>query len=159
MSLAGNPNHSKTRIHQATPEDIPRLCQLLAILFEQEADFLPDEARQSAALRAIIEHPEIGRILVLRKGEDAIAMVNLLYTVSTACGGKVALLEDMIVHPARRGDGLGSELLQAAISLARSEGCRRITLLTDRANDSAIRFYQRHGFGMSEMLPLRLSLE
>ncbi|MGA8147550.1 MAG: TOBE domain-containing protein [Gallionellaceae bacterium] len=31
-----------------------------------------------------------------------------------------------------------------------------ITLLTDRANDAAIRFYQRHGFGMSGMMPLWL---
>lgn len=147
------------KIHPATPDDIPQLCVLLAILFAQEADFQPDAAKQSAALRAIIEHPETGRILIIRDGDSIVGMVNLLFTVSTACGGKVAILEDMIVHPSKRGDGLGGELLQAAITLARQEGCLRITLLTDRANDPAIRFYQRHKFKMSEMLPLRLSLE
>lgn len=146
-------------ITPATFADIPQLCELLAILFNQEADFQPDANKQSAALRQIIEHPEIARILVLRKGDDIIGMVNLLFTISTACGGKVALLEDMIVHPLRRGNKLGSKLLQSAIVLARREGCLRITLLTDRANDSAIRFYQRHGFGMSEMMALRLALE
>ena len=147
------------QIHPATLEDIPQLCGLLAILFTQEADFQPDEKKQSAALLAIIEHPETGRILVLRESDNIIGMVNLLFTFSTACGGKVAILEDMIVHPSRQGDGLGSKLLQAAKVLALREGCQRITLLTDRANDPAIRFYQRHGFGMSEMIPLRLSLE
>lgn len=159
MSSVGNSNHAIPQIHPATADNIPQLCALLAILFEQEVDFLPDAAKQTAALREIIGHPETGRILVLRTGADVVAMVSLLYTVSTACGGRVALLEDMIVHPARRGDGLGSELLQAAITLARKEGCRRITLLTDRANDSAIRFYQRYGFGISEMMPLRLLLD
>ncbi len=148
-----------SQIASATAADIPQLCALLAILFTQEEDFEPDANKQSAGLRRIIERPETGRILVLREGNDAVGMANLLFTVSTACGGKVALLEDMVIHPARRGDGLGGKLLNAAIELARQEGCLRITLLTDRANDAAICFYQRHGFGMSVMMPLRLALE
>ena len=145
-------------ITPAIPDDIPQLCVLLAILFAQEEDFQPDANKQSSALRQLIEHPDTGRILVLREGDSILGMVSLLYTISTACGGKVALLEDMIVHPSRRGDGLGNKLLQAAIELARREGCLRITLLTDRINDFAIRFYQRQGFRMSEMIPLRLPL-
>lgn len=144
-------------ITTATPDDIPQLCALLAILFTQEADFRPDAEKQSAALCEIITHPATGCILVLREADGIVGMVNLLYTVSTACGGKVAILEDMVVHPLRRGDCLGSKLLRAAIALARREGCLRITLLTDLTNDSAIRFYQRHGFGVSEMMPLRLT--
>lgn len=146
------------KILPATVSDIPQLCALLAILFTQEADFQPDAEKQSAALRHIIEHPETGSILIMRNGDSVLGMVNLLFTVSTACGGKVAILEDMIVHPAQRNNRLGSKLLQAAIVLAQLEGCRRITLLTDRANDPAIRFYQRHEFDMSEMIPLRLAL-
>jgi GNAT superfamily N-acetyltransferase len=156
---AGNSNRAMNQIRPATADDIPQLCTLLSILFTQEADFQPDAGKQSAALRQILEHPETARILVLREGDDIIGMVSLLFTISTACGGKAALLEDMIVHPARRGDGLGGTLLQAAIALARREGCLRITLLTDRANDAAMRFYQRHGFGISEMMPLRLVLD
>lgn len=148
-----------SQIATATADDIPQLCALLAILFTQEEDFEPDANKQSAGLRRIIEQPDTGRILVLREGDEVVAMVNLLLTVSTACGGKAALLEDMIVHPARRGDGLGGKLLNAVIELAQQEGCLRITLLTDRANDAAIRFYQRHGFGISVMLPLRLALD
>ena len=146
-------------IQTATTHDIPQLCALLAILFSQEADFQPDAKKQSDALREIIEHPDTGRILVWRENDSIIGMVNLLFTISTACGGKVAILEDMIIHPSRHGHGLGSKLLQAAKRVAQGEACKRITLLTDRSNDSAIRFYRRHGFGMSEMIPLRLSLD
>lgn len=145
-------------VSKASVEDIPQLSQLLNLLFAQEADFSPDEAKQSAGLRAIVEHPAIGCILALREGNEVIGMVNLLYTISTACGGRVAILEDMIVKPEKRGDGLGAFLLSSAIDLAQAEGCSRITLLTDRTNDSAIRFYQRHGFALSEMIPLRLPL-
>jgi len=145
-------------IQSATLEDIPELCALLAILFEQEADFQPDAEKQAVALREIITHPSTGQILVFREGNEIAGMVNLLFTISTACGGKVAILEDMIVRPSRRGDGLGSQLLQAAISLAHREGCMRVTLLTDRVNDAAIRFYLKQGFGVSEMITLRKRL-
>lgn len=85
-------------------------------------------------------------------------MVSLLFTVSTAEGGWVCWLEDMIVHPDHRSGGLGSRLLRHAIDYARAEGCSRITLLTDRVNDGAIRFYGRHCFVQSAMTALRLKL-
>jgi GNAT superfamily N-acetyltransferase len=146
-------------ISSATPADIPSLRALLAILFTQEADFQPDAARQSAALQQIMTHPETGHILTLREEKSILGMVILLYTISTACGGRAAWLEDMVVNPLRRNKGLGGMLLEAAIAHARSEGCLRITLLTDHVNDIALRLYGRHGFVRSEMMPLRLSLE
>jgi len=142
----------------ANRADIPRLNELLTLLFIQEADFHPDEAKQTAGLERIIADPRVGHILVLRQGGEIVAMVNLLYTVSTALGERVAMLEDMIVHPDFRGGGAGSILLQGAIAFASGEGCRRITLLTDHDNNGAIRFYQRHGFNLSAMVPLRLTL-
>lgn len=147
------------RISPAKPVDIPQLCDLLTMLFAEESDFAPAPGKHAKALRQIIAHPEIGQILVLREGDAAIGMANLLYTVSTACGGKVCLLEDVVVRSERRGAGLGGALLEVAVATARREGCLRITLLADRANDGAIRFYQRHKFRLSEMLPLRMMLD
>lgn len=146
-------------ISKATLDDIPQLCELLTLLFSQEADFQPDVEKQSAGLRQIIEHPEVGCILVLRDGPNVVGMVNILYTISTACGGRVAIVEDMVVRLELRSGGAGSLLLRGAIERAQAEGCSRITLLTDRTNASAIRFYQRHGFVLSEMVPLRLALQ
>jgi ribosomal protein S18 acetylase RimI-like enzyme len=143
-------------ISRATVEDIPQLCELLALLFDQEAEFRPDSALQAEGVRQIIEFPERGRILALREGQSVIGMVNLLFTVSTALGGRVAILEDMVVRPECRSRGAGSILLEAALALARSSGCLRITLLTDTENEPAQRFYKRHGFIRSDMIPMRL---
>ena len=145
-------------IRLATPADIPALCALLDQLFAQEAEFTPDRAAQQRGLAAILDDPTVGEILVASEGERIVAMVNLLYTVSTALGERVALLEDMVVAAGARGAGLGSALLERAIAHARERGCRRITLLTDADNAAAQRFYARHGFGPSPMIPLRLAL-
>jgi len=146
------------QITPANTSDIPALCELLGILFSQEADFKPDFDTQSRGLACIINSPEIGVILVARKNSRVVGMVNLLYTISTALGARVALLEDMVVSPSMRGSGVGSRLLEQAIQTAHSSGCKRITLLTDHDNEPAQRFYQRHGFTFSAMIPLRLSL-
>jgi GNAT superfamily N-acetyltransferase len=145
-----------SQIASASLHDIPQLCGLLAILFGQEEEFSPDGIRQAAGLRQIIEHPESARILVLREQETLLGMANLLFTISTARGGRVAILDDFVVLPERRGQGCGSALLQAAIAVAQSEGCSRITLQTDACNAAAMRLYRRHGFEQSTMVPFRL---
>jgi GNAT superfamily N-acetyltransferase len=127
-------------------------------LFAQEADFKPDYEAQSRGLARIISSPEVGLVVVARQDGQVVGMVNLLYTVSTALGDRVALLEDVVVSPSVRGSGVGSRLMEHAIQFARLNGCKRITVLTDRENESAQRFYQKHGFGFSAMMPMRLSL-
>ena len=149
---------SHVRVTQATTPDIPQLCELLALLFAQEEDFTPDAERQARGLGMIIGQPEAGRIYCARDGDCVVGMVSILFTVSTAEGTRAALLEDMVVHPGRRGEGIGERLLDEAILRAREAGCKRITLLTDSTNQSAIRFYVRAGFVRSRMVPFRLSL-
>ena len=145
-------------IRTAVLADIPALCSLLDQLFAQEAEFSPDRAAQERGLSEIIRNAATGEILVACEFGRIIGMVNLLYTVSTALGAPVALLEDMVVDTATRDRGLGTQLLEAAIATAKSRGCRRITLLTDADNANAQRFYARQGFARSSMIPLRLPL-
>ena len=145
-------------ISPATPQDIPALSALLSELFAQEAEFTPDPEAQARGLARIMASPATGVVLVARSGGEVVGMVSLLFTVSTALGARVALLEDMVVSPAHRSAGAGSELLAQAISVARAEGCKRITLLTDQSNEPAQRFYAKQGFVPSGMLPMRLSL-
>jgi GNAT superfamily N-acetyltransferase len=140
----------------ATLEDIPQLCGLLAVLFAQEKEFAPDSARQADGLRLILGRPEQGRILVWRERQTLLGMANLLFTVSTARGGRVAILDDFVVLPEHRGQGGGGALLRAAIALAREQGCSRLSLQTDADNEAAMRLYRRFGFARSTMVPFRL---
>lgn len=145
-------------IEQATLEDLPHLTELLTELFSLEGDFVPNPARQMRGLRLLLEQPNRGRIFVVKQNERILGMINLLFTISTAEGGVVILLEDLIIHRDFRGNGLGSRLLEYAIDYARKKDFKRITLLTDRVNAEAQRFYKRHGFFESAMLPMRYVL-
>ena len=146
-------------IEQATLEDLPQLTDLLFDLFSQEADFTPNRAKQMRGLRLLLEQPNRGRIFVLRQNGNILGMINLLFTISTAEGGFVILLEDVIVHRECRGRGFGDKLLGHAIHYARKKEFCRITLLTDRLNDDGQRFFRAHGFMESKMIPMRLILD
>jgi ribosomal protein S18 acetylase RimI-like enzyme len=50
-------------------------------------------------------------------------------------------------------------LLKYSIDFAREKNFLRITLLTDRTNDDAQKFFKNHGFMDSKMIPLRMFLQ
>lgn len=146
-------------IRVAQIQDVENLVRLLDTLFTQEVEFKPDVHLQTAGLSSIIADASIGKILIAADGDKVVGMVNLLYTISTALGGRVAIFEDMVVDQSVRGLGIGSKLLTSAIEMCRADGCKRITLLTDGQNIAAQHFYERMGFQRSEMIPFRLMVE
>ncbi len=146
------------RIVEAVHADLPALVSLLHELFALECDFEPDAARQAAGLLLILDNPALGRIFVLRAGEKVVGMANALVTVSTAEGALVLLLEDVIVAGPWRGKGLGVRLVNHVLAWGQAQGYSRVTLLADRHNPPALRFYEKLGFRASAMRVYRKTL-
>ena len=143
----------------ATAKDLPQMVELLAVLFTDEAEFQPNADKQRRALEQILTNPTIGTLYVAREGKRVIAMASLLYTISTAEGGKAAWFEDLVVHPDERKRGIGEALLKHVVTQARAAGITRITLLTDMQNERAQAMYRRAGFVGSPMRPMRLKIK
>src|SRR5258706_707340 len=139
--------------------ELAQLIELLGLLFEAEAEFRPDAGKQEAGLRMILGDPARGRIYVAREARRVVAMSSLLFTVSTAEGGKAAWFEDLIVRPEYRRQGVAAQMLSYVIGEARKEGLVRITLLTDMQNEQSQALYRRAGFVGSPMRPMRLQLK
>jgi N-acetylglutamate synthase-like GNAT family acetyltransferase len=146
---------NRPKVEPATIEDLPALTQLVMDLFAFSGDFTPDHDAQERGLRLILEQPSRGRIFVLRNDHRLIGMVNLLFTISTAMGGFVILMEDVIVHPDHRGQGYGTALLEHVVEFARQKDFKRITLLTDKISAESQHFFQKNQFEYSNMIPMR----
>lgn len=139
-------------LESAKKKDIPHLGELLSFLFEQENQFEVDIEAHMRGLNKIIESKTEGEILVAKIDQKVVGMANLLYSISTALGEKVAHLDDLIVHPDHRSKGIGSELLQAADIKAQENGCARMTLYTDPDNQHARALYEKNEFSGSTMI-------
>ena len=143
------------RIRPAAPADVDALVALLRQLFELEADFRPDEARQRKGLGLMLDDPDRRAVLVAERGGAVVGMVTAQLVVSTAEGGPSALLEDMVVLAPARGRGVGGELLRAIEAWARARGATRLQLLADRENGPALAFYARMGWAGTRLVCLR----
>ena len=146
------------QIDFAADTDIDAMADLLHELFTLESDFRPQRKKQLAALSWILDLPDHGRLFVLRDTGRVIGMANALISISTAEGGPVLILEDVIVAAGHRGGGHGRCLVEHVMAWAATEGMSRVTLLADRDNASALRFYRALGFADSAMMVRRMRL-
>ena len=142
-------------IRQAKPADLPALTHLLGHLFAQEAEFKPNAARQREGLKRLLSPKAPAKVYVAEVRGKVLGMVSLLLTTSTALGKPVAWLEDLVVDPHWRGQGLGSALLDHALAQAQVLGLARVTLLTDANNRHAQALYRSRSFKASSMRILR----
>lgn len=147
-----------TAIDFASADDLPALAGLLGELFSLETDLVPDRDRQLRGLRCVLDTPTQGRLFVLRIDGKVAGMANVQTVVSTAEGGRVAQLEDVIVAAPHRGAGHGRALIEHVCAWAKTEGLTRVTLLADKDNTPALAFYARLGFEPSAMVVRRKRL-
>jgi ribosomal protein S18 acetylase RimI-like enzyme len=66
-------------------------------------------------------------------------------------------LEVVTINALRPAGGVGTALLDAALTAAREHGCARVRLTTTNDNLDALRFYQRRGFRLVALRPEALA--
>jgi ribosomal protein S18 acetylase RimI-like enzyme len=143
-------------IRDARSEDIPALVALLRQLFAIETDFKFDVERHRRGLALMIDGCGKHRCVRVAEAEGAVVgMGTVQMLASTAEGGWVALLEDIVVDARWRGRGIGRELMAALEAWSAVHGATRLQLLADRTNFPALDFYDRIGWRPTRMICLR----
>ncbi|HKR37312.1 MAG TPA: GNAT family N-acetyltransferase, partial [Steroidobacteraceae bacterium] len=87
-----------------------------------------------------------GRILTARLDGElvGVAVISFLWTLEH--GGPAAWLDEVYVEPSRRGAGIGRQLVEAAMQVARDSGCIALDLEVDAGHEAAERLYERMEF-------------
>ena len=92
-------------------------------------------------------------IVTLGRAHDALCIPGL---VAMQDGQPIGLLkyrmddsmEIVSLNSLHEGTGVGSALVEAAVRIARENGCSRVWLVTTNDNQRAIRFYESRGFSV-----------
>ncbi|MFJ1704455.1 GNAT family N-acetyltransferase [Kitasatospora sp. NPDC088346] len=132
----------------ATRRDLPAV---LALLADEDTVVDPGSivvgAAYEAAFAAIDADPR-NELLVLDGGDGTVlGSLQLTYVPGLGRGGaERALIEAVRVRADRRGEGLGRQLLTAALERARARGCALVQLTSNKDRDRAHRFYGSLGF-------------
>jgi ribosomal protein S18 acetylase RimI-like enzyme len=118
----------------------------------------PADAGAIAALTSVLGQPspvtadyvrkavDTGRchVLLAERGGEAPGMVSRSYAPSFFHAADACLINELVVRPSARNEGLGSRLLEHVLRLARAHGCAEVSLSVMSTKAAARRFYERH---------------
>ena len=141
-------------IRLAKMADIPQLVALLEDLFTLEADFQVDQEKQVTGLALLIASQK-DVVFVVEVNNAVIGMCSVQTLISTAEGGTVGIVEDLIVNRAYRKQGAASSLLAEVLNWSERHGLKRLQLLADQNNSFALDFYKKQGWQTTRLICLR----
>jgi ribosomal protein S18 acetylase RimI-like enzyme len=130
--------HARTSgaaVSHATVEDLDEMTRLSAVEY---GDSLEESRRFLEATMAI---PARSLLVARESGGSAV-----LGMVSVFIEGEISSINALLVAPNARRRGLGSLLLDEAVSLAAAGGARHIGLEVDAMNRDALGLYLQRGF-------------
>lgn len=139
----------------ATPGDIPVMLRLSHAGDARGAETPPlDEAsladpRYRAAFDAITRDAAHRLIVAERQGEVVGTLQISFIPGLPRFGMTRGLLENVHVRADQRGNGLGTAMVEWAITRCREAGCGMVQLTSNKVRLDAHRFYKRLGFTQS----------
>jgi GNAT superfamily N-acetyltransferase len=142
-------------IRPATVGDVDGLVELLRQLFEIEQDFVFNEDRHRKALSLLIDQQSNAHVIAAQAGSQVIGMCSIQVLISSAEGGEVGLVEDVVVEQRYRGLGVGNAMLAYLERWSLNRGLSRLQLLADRGNARALSFYRQSGWLDTQLIAVR----
>ncbi|MBD2357441.1 GNAT family N-acetyltransferase [Tolypothrix sp. FACHB-123] len=131
-------------IRIANREDLPLLNQLYADMDGQPPIPKDDLEKIFAEITQIPNY----HIYIAYLNEQPVGTFSLLYAPTMMHQGyhKFAVLDSVTVISSMRGQGIGSQMVKAALKLSAEAGCYKMMLSSNLKRDRAHQFYQSLGF-------------
>jgi ribosomal protein S18 acetylase RimI-like enzyme len=143
-------------IRSATPDDLPALGRLGALLVRMHHDLDPlrfisaspqTETGYASFLGTQLDVPTVAVLVAEQDG----AVIGYTYAGLEgrdymALRGPAGALYDIVVDPSRRQHGVGRMLLDATLAFLKERGAPRVVLSTAVRNEAAQRLFERAGF-------------
>ena len=132
-------------IRAATGTDLPAVLALYAQPEIDDGAVLP-LAEAERIFARFAAYPDY-RLFVAVDGEAVVGSFALLVMDNLGhLGARSAVVEDVVVDPARQGGGIGRAMMAHALAEARAKGCYKLALSSALKRDRAHAFYEGLGF-------------
>ena len=150
-------------IRFATEKDIPKLgdllCQVCLVHHKGRPDiFNVGRKYTDEELRALLADPTRPILVAVDEADEVQGYCFCIYQQvvghSSLTDIKTLYIDDLCVDETLRGQHVGTALYEAALAMARENGCYNVTLNVWSCNPSAMRFYERMG-----MVPQKIYME
>ena len=137
-----------------TAADVTDAFEMLRVFLSEDEHYLAsseaygDRGFQGLndALDLFLEQPELGFVWLAYDENGVGGVCVVCYAISTSMGAVVAKLDDVSVKEDRRGQGIGTALLEHLKEQLRKEAVTRIDVGVHMENPEARHFYEKLGF-------------
>jgi GNAT superfamily N-acetyltransferase len=155
------------RIDAAQPDDAPAIAPLVGALLDEIMQAIGAQAfhfnlvETTARLQAFIEQGHYHVLVARCESEPGIIGFATLYeSFALYAEGAFGTLAELYVSPAHRSHGIGTQLIDAAKSLAQDKAWKRLEVTTPPLPqfDRTLAFYEREGFSVAGGKKLKLAL-
>jgi GNAT superfamily N-acetyltransferase len=136
----------RIRLREATAEDLPQVLALHAQPGMDQGEVI-SLARAEEIHASFSRYPNY-RLFVANDtdrhlvGSYALLVMHKLGHQGTPC----AIVEDVVVSAPNRGQGIGRQMMEHALCLAREAGCYKVALSSNLKRTRAHAFYESLGF-------------
>ena len=135
----------ETKFRQIYADELPALLDLYKHLHTTDAP-LPEENKLRQTWQEILTNKNL-HLLVAESDNRIISSCVLVVIPNLTRGARsYGLIENVVTHAEYRKKGIGSELLKYARQIAWDKGCYKVMLITQRQEESTLRFYDDAGF-------------
>jgi GNAT superfamily N-acetyltransferase len=132
---------STVAVRDLAPRDEARWRELWAVYLDFYATPLPDEVTATTWQRLVGAELGFRALVAVDADDQPVGFAHLLLHPTTWAVEPSCYLEDLVVDPAHRGQGVGRALLEAVVERARQEGAEGVQWLTQGDNDVARGLY------------------
>ena len=134
------------KIDTVTEADLPELLPLMRGYCDFYAVEPSDEELLTLA-RLLIADPDSEGFQIIGRHEDghAIGFATVYWSWSTLATGRIAVMNDLFVHPDGRGSGMAEALIEECRQRAGRRGCVSLEWATAEDNLTAQKVYDRVG--------------
>ncbi len=137
-------------VREATDADADAVGRLLYEFNREFGDPAPEPAQLARRIRELVAD---GETVVLVAGGEPVGIAVLRLRKAIWSRALECYLAELYVVPARRGQGIGRALMEAAIELARARGADYMDLGTAETDVAARHLYESLGFDNHEGKP------
>ncbi len=128
-------------IRDAIPQDAPGIVRLIQVMAGEAGGTSP----LTEAFIPIYLGSPVCHVLLAEAEGRAVGLLSYhirpdLYHAAGSC-----YVEELVVDPSWRGQGIGGKLLDEVLARAATAGCAEVSLSVMPDNAGAIRMYRQHG--------------
>lgn len=140
----------RIKVRAAGPGDVDAMHELIAELARNTGLARKYHGTPAAYREHGFGERRLFEVLVAEKRKAIVAVSLYFYTYSSWRGEPGVYVQDLVVAPDARGEGIGRRLLVETARVARGKGATHLRLAVDRDNVAAMRFYKQCGLSPAD---------